>query len=105
MFRKIIFTLFLFSIAGYMPSVLAVKKADTGTNPFSDNPITDVRVEGLIKEIFPNATRIDSKDPEKKVWPIYVAFQQVGYAFESQDFIRIQGFAGDIINLLIGIDN
>ncbi len=88
-----------------MPSVLAVKKADTGTNPFSDNPITDVRVEGLIKEIFPNATRIDSKDPEKKVWPIYVAFQQVGYAFESQDFIRIQGFAGDIINLLIGIDN
>ncbi|ORU92011.1 MAG: hypothetical protein A6F70_01635 [Cycloclasticus sp. symbiont of Bathymodiolus heckerae] len=84
---------------------LAIEKPDTGTNPFSDTPIANAKVEGLIKEIFPNATRIDTKDPVQKVWPIYVAFQQVGYAFESQDFIRIQGFAGDIINLLIGIDN
>lgn len=81
------------------------KAADMGTDPFATSSVKDERVEGLIKEIFPEATRIDAKDPEQKVWPIYVAFQQVGYAFESQDFIKIQGFAGDIINLLIGIDN
>jgi len=74
-------------------------------NSFTNSTVINGRVEGLIKEIFPNATRIDKKDPQKHVWPIYVAFQQEGYAFESKDFIQIQGFAGDIINLLIGIDN
>ncbi|ORU89751.1 MAG: hypothetical protein A6F71_01910 [Cycloclasticus sp. symbiont of Poecilosclerida sp. M] len=67
--------------------------------------MVDKKAERLIREVFPESTRIEAKDPKQKVWPIYVAFQQVGYAFESQDFIRIQGFAGDIINLLIGIDN
>lgn len=105
MFRNNLYALFLLTILSMMPCAFAIEKTTTGTNPFSDNLIADKRISGMIKEIFPNATRIDNKDPEMKVWPIYVAFQQVGYAFESQDFIRIQGFAGDIINLLIGIDN
>lgn len=104
MHKKII-SIILCCLACYATSAFSIEKADTGTNPFSDNPIADKKIEGLIKEIFPNATRIDQKDPKNKVWPIYVTFQQVGYAFESQDFIQIQGFAGDIINLLIGIDN
>ena len=103
--KNIILAFSIFIATGITGVLLAKDLPDTGTNPFAENGIQHGRVEGLIKEIFTNATRIDAKDPEKKVWPIYVAFQQVGYAFESKDFIQIQGFAGDIINLLIGIDN
>lgn len=84
---------------------LAEETPNMGTNPFADSGIKAGRIKGLIQDIFPNATRIDKKDNKNHVWPVYVAFQQVGYAFESKDFIQIQGFAGDIINLLIGIDN
>lgn len=104
-YKPIFLVLIVFIGAGFCTFSLAEDVANTGTNPFSDTPIADKRIEGLINEIFPSASRIDKKDPEKKVWPIYVAFQQVGYAFESRDFVQIQGFAGDIINLLIGIDN
>jgi transcriptional regulator of nitric oxide reductase len=73
--------------------------------PFATDGLQAGKIKGLISEIFPNATRIDKKDNNNHVWPIYVASQRVGYAFESKDFIQIQGFAGDSINLLIGIDN
>jgi len=105
-FYKIICSIWLTIILTVLsPLSFAEEAADMGTDPFATSSVKDKNVEALIREIFPEATRIDAKDTENKVWPIYVAFQQVGYAFESQDFIKIQGFAGDIINLLIGIDN
>ncbi len=102
-YKQLLFT-FIFCLFTGGP-VLAEEAPDMGTNSFTKSTLVNGRIEGLIKEIFPNATRIDKKDPKTHVWPIYVAFQQEGYAFESKDFIQIQGFAGDIINLLIGIDN
>jgi len=104
--NKTLLLSFVFYLLIQSPSlVLAKETASMSTNPFADSNIEAGRIKGLIQEIFPNATRIDKKDKKNHVWPIYVAFQQVGYAFESKDFIQIQGFAGDIINLLIGIDN
>jgi len=72
--------------------------------PTLENDITNPRVETLIKEIFTSANKIESKTTDTHVWPVYSAFQLIGYAFESKDFIQIPGFAGDIINLLIGMD-
>ncbi len=72
--------------------------------PEGDSSIENPRVERLIHDIFVNASRIERKTTDNHVWPVYSSFQTIGYAFESKDFIQIQGFAGDIINLLIGID-
>lgn len=97
---------FIFCLVSTFSSLTIAKEfADTGVNPFADDFITDTVAEGLIKDIFTTATRIDKKDNVSHVWSVYSAIHHVGYAFESKDFIRIQGFAGDIINLLIGIDN
>jgi len=62
------------------------------------------RTEKLINEIFTSVRKIEHKTSDTHVWPVYSAFQLIGYAFESKDFIQIPGFAGDIINLLIGMD-
>ena len=75
------------------------------SDPAIANTIGQPDIESLIKEIFPIASRIEKKRSDIPVWPVFVSFQQVGYAFETKDFIQIPGFAGDIINLLVGIDN
>lgn len=99
--------LIFFFYALTLPSSIVVADDNNEKNarPFATGGLQAGKIKGLISEIFPNATRIDKKDTNEHVWPIYVASQRVGYAFESKDFIQIQGFAGDIINLLIGIDN
>ena len=99
-----IILLFCF-VSSFSSLVIAKQLADTGVNPFADEFITDEVAEKAIKSIFTTATRIDKKNLDTNVWPVYSTVDHVGYAFESKDFIRIQGFAGDIINLLIGIDN
>ena len=100
------FIILLFCFVSSFPSLVVAKQlADTGVNPFADEFITDEVAEKAIKSIFTAATRIDKKNLDTNVWPVYSTVDHVGYAFESKDFIRIQGFAGDIINLLIGIDN
>ena len=78
--------------------------ANADSAPSLENNITNPRVETLIKEMFTSANKIERKTSDTHVWPVYSAFQLIGYAFESKDFIQIPGFAGDIINLLIGMD-
>lgn len=85
--------------------VVAANNPERLANSFAGSEVEASKIKDLINNIFPNATRIDQKDAKKHVWPIYVASQRIGYAFESKDFTQIQGFAGNIINLLIGIDN
>ncbi len=57
-----------------------------------------------IEAIFPTATRIGTQDPEIPVIPVYQLNQLLGYVFESNDFVDFMGFAGEPINILIGLD-
>lgn len=57
-----------------------------------------------IEAIFPTATRIGTQDPEVPVIPVYQLNQLLGYVFESNDFVDFMGFAGEPINILIGLD-
>ena len=57
-----------------------------------------------IEAIFPTATRIGTRDPEIPVIPVYQLNQLLGYVFESNDFVDFMGFAGEPINILIGLD-
>lgn len=58
----------------------------------------------LIQELFPSATVIDDKLPDFPVYPVYQLQELIGYAYESIDHSRLQGFAGKPISLLIGLD-
>jgi NosR/NirI family nitrous oxide reductase transcriptional regulator len=57
-----------------------------------------------IEAIFPTATRIGTRDPDIPVIPVYQLNQLLGYVFESNDFVDFMGFAGEPINILIGLD-
>jgi NosR/NirI family nitrous oxide reductase transcriptional regulator len=57
-----------------------------------------------IEAIFPTATRIGTGDPDIPVIPVYQLNQLLGYVFESNDFVDFMGFAGEPINILIGLD-
>jgi NosR/NirI family nitrous oxide reductase transcriptional regulator len=57
-----------------------------------------------IEAIFPTATRIGARDPDIPVIPVYQLNQLLGYVFESNDFVDFMGFAGEPINILIGLD-
>lgn len=95
--QSIRFIFLLFILAGSLC-------ANADSTPSLENNITNPRAEKLIKEIFSHANKIERKTSDTHVWPVYSAFQLIGYGFESKDFIQIPGFAGDIINLLIGMD-
>lgn len=58
----------------------------------------------LIQELFPSATVIEEKLPDFPVYPVYQLQELLGYAYESADHSRLQGFAGKPISLLIGLD-
>ncbi|MFL1456783.1 4Fe-4S binding protein [Marinobacter sp. GN3S48] len=60
--------------------------------------------EALIQELFPPATVIRDQLPDFPVYPVYQLQELLGYAYESTDFTRLQGFAGKPIRLLIGLD-
>lgn len=58
----------------------------------------------LIQELFPSATVIEEKLPDFPVYPVYQLQELLGYAYESIDHSRLQGFAGKPIRLLVGLD-
>lgn len=58
----------------------------------------------LIQELFPKATEIRDKLPDYPVYPVYQLHELLGYAYESEDLSRLQGFAGKPISMLIGLD-
>ncbi|MBW4935153.1 NosR/NirI family protein [Marinobacter sp. F4206] len=58
----------------------------------------------MIQELFPKATVIDEKLSGFPVYPVYQLQELLGYAYESADLSRLQGFAGKPIQMLIGLD-
>lgn len=64
---------------------------------------SDIRRE-VIEELFPSATVIGEKQEDVPVWPVYQLQELLGYAYESTDLSRLQGFAGKPIRMMIGLD-
>lgn len=60
--------------------------------------------KALIQELFPSATVIEEKRLDFPVYPVYQLQELLGYAYESVDLIRLQGFAGQPIRMLVGLD-
>ena len=58
----------------------------------------------LIKQIFPRSTRLVPPEEPSGLWEVYQLGQLLGYAFESIHLANLPGFAGDPINLLVGLD-
>jgi NosR/NirI family nitrous oxide reductase transcriptional regulator len=58
----------------------------------------------LVLELFPSATRLEQPSEALPVWRAYQLDQLLGYAFESIKFADLAGFAGDSINILVGLD-
>jgi len=58
----------------------------------------------LIQDLFPSATVIGEKQEDVPVWPVYQLQELLGYAYESTDLSRLQGFAGKPIKMMIGLD-
>jgi NosR/NirI family transcriptional regulator, nitrous oxide reductase regulator len=58
----------------------------------------------MIKELFPSATVIEDRLPDFPVYPVYQLQELLGFAYESVDHSRLQGFAGKPISMLIGLD-
>ncbi|MFT7366524.1 MAG: NosR/NirI family nitrous oxide reductase transcriptional regulator [Marinobacter psychrophilus] len=61
--------------------------------------------KALIMELFPSATFIEEKLADFPVYPVYQLQELLGYAYESIDLSRLQGFAGQPISMLVGMDN
>ena len=62
----------------------------------------------LIKEIFPEQTKISEKVSTKEgaplIWTIYKNEEILGYAFETNDLARIPAYSGEPVNMLVAID-
>lgn len=65
--------------------------------------LTDAR-RAVIQELFPSATVIEDKLPDFPVYPVYQLQELLGYAYESTDLSRLQGFGGKPIRMMIGLD-
>lgn len=59
----------------------------------------------LIHDIFPQATRISEKSGEPLIWTIYQKEKIIGYAFETNDIVRIPAYSGEPVNMLVAIDS
>lgn len=86
-----------------MPGRLVLLVACLLVLPPVQAELSDSR-RGLIQELFPSATVIEDKLPDFPVYPVYQLQELIGYAYESIDHSRLQGFAGKPISLLIGLD-
>ncbi|MCL7942633.1 NosR/NirI family protein [Marinobacter sp. ATCH36] len=60
--------------------------------------------QAMIQDLFPKATEIREQLPDYPVYPVYQLQELLGYAYESLDLSRLQGFAGKPISMLIGLD-
>ena len=58
----------------------------------------------IIQDLFPSATVIEDKLPDFPVYPVYQLQELLGYAYVSTDFVKLQGFAGKPITMMIGLD-
>lgn len=58
----------------------------------------------VIQALFPSATVIEDKLPDFPVYPVYQLQELLGYAYVSTDFVKLQGFAGKPITMMIGLD-
>ncbi|MEH6473143.1 MAG: 4Fe-4S binding protein [Halopseudomonas sp.] len=65
---------------------------------------TQAGLQDVIQSLFPKATRIDTKQPDFPVYPVYQLQQLLGYAYESDDLSDLPGFAGKPIKLMVGLD-
>lgn len=61
-------------------------------------------IPAQIESIFPTATRVGDAEPDLPVIPVYQLNELLGYVFETNDFTNFMGFAGEPINILIGLD-
>ncbi|WP_375183266.1 4Fe-4S binding protein [Marinobacter sp.] len=86
-----------------MPGRLVLLVAYLLVLPPVQAELSDSR-RALIQELFPSATVIEDKLPDYPVYPVYQLQELIGYAYESIDHSRLQGFAGKPISLLIGLD-
>ncbi len=86
-----------------MPGRLVLLVACLLVLPPVQAELSDSR-RALIQELFPSATVIEDKLPDFPVYPVYQLQELIGYAYESIDHSRLQGFAGKPISLLIGLD-
>ncbi|MDK8462363.1 NosR/NirI family protein [Marinobacter sp. SS13-12] len=64
----------------------------------------DDEKRAMIQALFPKATEIRDTLPDYPVYPVYQLQELLGYAYESLDLSRLQGFAGKPISMLIGLD-
>lgn len=58
-------------------------------------------LRSAISEFFPSATRSTSESDD--LIRLYQLDQEIGFVFQSNDYVNITGFSGDRINLLIGL--
>lgn len=86
-----------------MPGRLVLLVACLLVLPPVQAELSDSR-RALIQELFPSATVIEDKLPDFPVYPVYQLQELLGYAYESIDHSRLQGFAGKPVSLLIGLD-
>ncbi|WP_273206676.1 NosR/NirI family protein [Marinobacter subterrani] len=73
------------------------------TLPYAQADLSAQKRE-LIQALFPKATVIEDKRSDFPVYPVYQLQELLGYAYESVDLSRLQGFAGKPISMLIGLD-
>ncbi len=62
------------------------------------------QIRDAIQQLFPQATRIDARQGDVPVYPVYQLGELLGYAFESTDHSSLQGFAGKPFHLLVGLN-
>jgi len=58
----------------------------------------------LIKEIFPESTKVSDKQGQIPFWTIYKGDEIQGYAFETNDIAKIPAYSGEPVNMLVAID-
>ncbi|WP_221794561.1 4Fe-4S binding protein [Oceanobacter mangrovi] len=69
----------------------------------SDEAQPQLSIEQHIQQLFPKATRIEPKQADYPVYPVYQLNELLGYAYESRDISDLPGFSGKPLSLLIGI--
>lgn len=86
-----------------MAARIALLLACLFTAPLTQAELSDSR-RALIQALFPSATVIEDKLPDFPVYPVYQLQELLGYAYETDDHVRLPGFAGKPVSLLIGLD-
>ncbi|WP_207802545.1 NosR/NirI family protein [Motiliproteus coralliicola] len=69
-----------------------------------NGPAFAMEYQAIIEQLFPKATRIEPKQQDYPVYPVYQLNELLGYAYESTDLSDLPGFAGKPIKLMIGLD-